>query len=85
MWRTIAGSLGEGPKAGKGRNQAGSERASKGEEQREKVPAAYMLLISLLVRPSSVPGYCSLSLPFFPLYFLCKLVLHSVSSRDRTC
>lgn len=68
-WRTIAGSLGEGPKAGKGRNQAGSERASKGEEQREKVPAAYKPLISLLVRPSSVPGCCSLFLLFFPPLF----------------
>lgn len=35
--------------------------ASKGQGMREEVPAAYKLLISLVVGPSPVPDYCSLS------------------------
>lgn len=85
MWRTITRSLGEGK--GKRWGKVGSELdqrvANRKEEMREKVAAAYKLLISLLMRPSPVPDYCSLSsllTNFFPVCFLCDLALHSVSS-----
>lgn len=46
---------------GKVRTELDQRGASKGQEMRDKVPAAYKLLISLVVEPSPVPDYCSLS------------------------